>query len=147
MFKNILVCLDGSEATEQILPYAEQEAKRFKGKITLLTVTYPPSAVVEPTTGYYHATPLEKIIKYMDHATTYLETVTEQLQKKGIDTDYEVRQGDTGKVIVDYANENNIDLIILGTHSHSGLGRLVFGSVTDYVLRNSTLPILVKKPE
>jgi len=147
MFNRILVCLDGSTVTEQILPYAEEEARRFNSKLILIIVTYPPSVVVEPTTGYYHATSLEKIQKDMDHAATYLETVTEQFQKKGIDTDYEVLQGETGKVIVDYAAENNIDLIILGTHGRSGLGRLVFGSVTDYVLKHSALPILVKKPE
>ena len=147
MFNRILICLDGSTVTEQILPYAEEEARRFNSKVILVIVTYPPTVIVEPTTGYYHATPLEKIQKDMDHATTYLETVTEQLQKKGIDADYEVLQGDAGKVIVDFANENDIDLIILGTHGRRGLGRLVFGSVTDYVLKNSTLPILVKKPE
>jgi nucleotide-binding universal stress UspA family protein len=52
-----------------------------------------------------------------------------------------------GEAIVDYAEGHEIDLIAIATHGRSGLGRLVFGSVADFVLREAGLPILVVKPK
>jgi nucleotide-binding universal stress UspA family protein len=48
---------------------------------------------------------------------------------------------------MEYAQDNAIDLICIATHGRSGLGRVVFGSVADIVLRKSGLPILVIKPK
>lgn len=146
MFKKILVCLNGSDLAEQILHYATEIALRFKSKLVLLEVTIPPSLVVDATTGYYHATPVQKIQRSENVARAYLEPQAKMLQQKGLDVEYAVLQGDPGDTIVRYAEENEIDLICLGTHGRSGLGRVVFGSVADTVLRKSGLPILVRKP-
>lgn len=146
MFKKILVCLNGTDLAEQILPYATEIALRFGSKLVLLEVTVPPSAVVEPTTGYYHATPLKVVQRSEAEARTYLKRTTKSLRKKGLEVECMVSQGDAGETIVRYAEENGVDLIALGTHGRSGLGRLVFGSVADTVLRKSGLPILVRKP-
>ena len=51
--------------------------------------------------------------------------------------------------IVDYARGNDIDLIVMGTHGHSGVGRLLLGSTTDRVIRKTSVPVLtvdVTKP-
>ena len=143
MFETILVCLDGSTLAEQILPYAAEEARRFGSKLVLLEVTAPPSAVVEPITGYYHATSLKKILRQVDEAETYLEQVTQSLTDEGLDAGYETVQGGPGETIVRYAKENDVGLIALCTHGYGGLGRLVFGSVADYVLKKAGLPILI----
>lgn len=146
MFKKILVCLNGTDLAKQILPYATEIAQRFGSKLILLEVTVPPSAVVEPTTGYYHATPLKVVQRSEAEARTYLERTAKPLRKKGLEVECLVLQGDPGETIVRYAEENGIDLIALGTHGRSGLGRLVFGSVADTVLRKAGLPVLVRKP-
>lgn len=44
------------------------------------------------------------------------------------------------------AKADDVDLIAMSTHGHGGLGRLVFGSVTDHVLRHSPVPVLVMRP-
>jgi len=147
MFKKILVCLDGSSLAEQILPYAVEEAQHFGSKLVLLEVTIPPSVVVESTTGYYHATPLEKIQREDNVSRAYLESLAQPLRDKGLDMECVTLPGKPGETIVSYADENEIDLIALGTRGRSGLGRLVFGSVADYVLKKSGLPILVRKPQ
>ena len=147
MFEKILVCLDGSGLAEQILPYAVEEAQHFNSKLVLLEVTAPPSAVVEPLTGYYHATPLKKILRKVDEAEAYLEQATQSLRDKGLAVEYETIQGDPGETIIQYAQENNISLIALCTHGHSGLGRLVFGSVAEHVLKEAGLPILIIRPQ
>ena len=147
MFENILVCLDGSSLAEQILPYATEEARHFGSKLVLLEVTAPPSAVVEPITGFYHATSLKKVLRQADEAEAYLEQVTQSLKDKGLNVEYEAMQGDPGETIVRYAQENDIGLIALCTHGHSGLGRLVFGSVADHILKRAGLPILIIRPQ
>jgi nucleotide-binding universal stress UspA family protein len=55
--------------------------------------------------------------------------------------------GSPGESIVSYADENGFGLIALVTHGRSGLGRLVFGSVADFIIRRSGLPILLIKPK
>jgi nucleotide-binding universal stress UspA family protein len=142
MFNRILVCLDGSALAEEILV-----AKRFGSKLVLLEVTTPPSIVIEPTTGYSHSTSLSEIQRSEEEATSYLEDISQQLQGDGLDVEYLTIPGSPGKTIISYAEENNIDLIALGTHGRGGLVRMAFGSVTDYVLRHSNLPLLVMRPQ
>ncbi|MBI2831629.1 MAG: universal stress protein [Chloroflexi bacterium] len=147
MFKKILVCLNGTDLAEQILCFATEIAQRFGSKLVFLEVTIPPSLVVEPTTGYYHATPIDKVKRDEHIARVYLERLAELYRPKGLDVECIVLQGDPGNMIVSYAKETGIDLICLGTHGRRGLGRLVYGSVANTVLRKSNLPILVKKPQ
>jgi len=147
MFKKILVCLDGSRFAEQILPYATEVALQFGSRVILLEITIPPSVAIEPLTGYYHATPLEKIQREEDEAQTYLKRLAQRLRKKGLKVRCLTVPGDPGKTILRVAEENNAELIVLTTHGRSGLKRLVFGSVAEFVLKHSSLPILLRKPQ
>jgi len=66
----------------------------------------------------------------------------------GIDKETVVRGGDPHQVIVDYANDNDIDIIMMGTHGRTDLGRYLIGSVTEKVVRLSDAPVLtVRKDE
>lgn len=151
MFEKILVCLDGSENAEQILPYATEEALRFRSRVTLLHVV-PEPVVITPgipgTSGAPVETPgmLKQMQKEQRESADYLERVADRLREKGLKAQPVILQGAAGDVIVKYAGENGIGLIALATHGRSGLGRAVFGSVADYVVRNSGLPILVIRP-
>ena len=69
------------------------------------------------------------------------------MKDKGLDAEYETMQGNPGETIVTYADENDIGLIALCTHGRSGLGRLVFGSVADHILKRAGLPILIIRPQ
>ncbi len=151
MFEKILVCLDGSELAEQILPYVVEQARQFKSKVVLLQIITPsrvmpitgPSAAGVPFDGNIIAQELKWSEK---EAKKYLETKVHDLQKQGLDVEQIVLEGTPGKSIVDYADDNSVRLIAIATHGRSGLGRAIFGSVADYVLRQSGLPILVIKP-
>jgi nucleotide-binding universal stress UspA family protein len=145
MFEKILVCLDGSKLAAQILPYATQQAMHFNSKIILLRAFNIPSAA---TTAAIAPNLIQEELRGLEaEAKAYLEEVAIPLREKGLDVDCITLQGTAGDVIVGYAKNEPIDLIALATHGHSGLGRAVFGSVADYVLRESSLPILVIKPE
>jgi nucleotide-binding universal stress UspA family protein len=150
MFEKILVCLDGSRLAEQILPYATEQAIRFKSKIVLLQAFTIPSSVAAAEA---QAAPLnsdfiqEEVQRLEAEAKAYLEKVATMLRGKGLDVACITLQGTAGDAIVGYAQNEPVDLIALATHGHSGLGRVIFGSVADHVLRESGLPILVIKPQ
>jgi nucleotide-binding universal stress UspA family protein len=146
MFEKILVCLDGSDLAEEILPYAREVARRFGSKLVLLEVTIPPSVVVESTTGYYSARKPAEIQRKEEEAVTYLESIAQAIQAAGLEVEYLTLPGSAGRTIVSYADESGIDLIALGTHGRSGLKRFAFGSVAEHVLKESGLPVLVIKP-
>jgi len=116
-------------------------------RVVLLEVTLPPSATVEPLTGFYRTTPIEKILREETDAQAYLKRVAQRLRKKGLKVSSVTVPGDPGETIIGYAKDNAVGLIALSTHGRSGLGRLAFGSVADFVLKRSGLPILIRKPE
>lgn len=164
MFEKILVCLDGSDLAEQILPYVMEQALRFGSKVELLRVVTMPSTGIPAAaagagagtppdytaagTGSYTAELMrEQVEREENEAKTYLDHVTKQLHEKGLDVDWVIGQGTPGEAIVKYAHESEVGFIAITTHGHSGLKRAIFGSVADYVLRESGLPMLVIKPE
>lgn len=149
MFDKILVCLDGSKLAEQIMPYATEQALRFNSKVVLLQAYSIPSSVAAAgAQAAAVSTDLlqEEAQRLQAEAQAYLEEVANPLRKKGLEVDCFTSQGIAGEVIIDYAQNENVNLIALATHGHSGLGRVIFGSVADHMLRESGLPILLIKP-
>lgn len=152
MFERILVCLDGSELAEQIMPYAIEEAIRFQSKLILLQVVPEPVAYSPGVPG---AEPgaiqtdmqMEEAKKALDEARHYLDELAAPLRERGVEVESVTMLGKTGEAIVGYSDRHDVNLIALATHGRSGLGRAVFGSIADYVLRTSGLPILVIRPQ
>ena len=149
MFHKILVCLDGSKLAEQIIPYAVEQALHFSNQLVLLRITSGPFIVSPPIPGI-PGVPVEipmmekKCQLEQDTATSYLETIASKLfEEKGLHAEYEAFPGVAGETIISYANDNGVELIAIATHGHGGLRRAVFGSVTDYVLRHSRIPMLI----
>ena len=152
MFKKVLVCLDGSKLSEQIIPYIAGEAGCF-GKVVLLRVVAVPEIAVplgipgEPYVPVRTEGMLEEHSKEVAESPAYLEKQAGRLRGKGIDVETVVLQGTAGDTIIKYARENRIGLIALSTHGHTGLRRVVFGSTAEYVLKNSGLPVLLITPQ
>jgi nucleotide-binding universal stress UspA family protein len=152
MFERILVCLDGSKLAEQILPYAVVEAVRFEGKLVLFQavpepVAYSPGIPGTEPGAIQTDTMLEEARKALNEARDYLEGLAAPLRKKDISVEVVTVLGRAGEAIVTYAHDNKIKLITIATHGRSGVRRGVFGSVADYVLRESRLPMLVIRPQ
>jgi nucleotide-binding universal stress UspA family protein len=147
MFEKMLVCLDGSDLAEQILPYAREQAKRFGSKIFLLHVVEKPATITAPGEPELVLEEQDRFRLENLEAPAYLESVAEPLHGNGIDTSCVVIEGTVGEAILAYTDQYEIDLIAMATHGRSGLGRAVFGSVADFVLRESGTPILLIKPQ
>ena len=148
MFQKILVCLDGSKLAEQILPYAAEEAARFGSSLVLFQVVS--LASIPTPTGIESvpvAVPNGQLADAESAVKDYLNGLARPLRDKGLNVQCATMVGHPAESIVSYAEENKFDLVAIATHGRSGLKRLVFGSVADYVIRKSGLPILLIKPK
>ena len=152
MFRKILVCLDGSGLAEQILQYASEEAVNAEKEVVLLRVVPLSHGTTIAVPGVISNIPPsppgpEQLAADETEAREYLDVKAEALKKIGINVICEVIVGSSGESIVKYAHENKVDLIAIATHGRSGIKRMLFGSVTEYVIKNSNLPILLIKPK
>lgn len=93
----------------------------------------------------------EKIREGISSWSQHRELLWEQLRKvqpreDGIQVDYQMLNSPATNSIIQFANENNYDYIVLGTHGRSGVGRALLGSVAEYVVRNANCPVITVKP-
>ena len=143
MFKKIMVPLDGSELAECVLPHAEAFIKEFNISHVVLV------RVVEPERMYHGEFPIDyKILAEMElesksEARDYLDQVVNRLKYEGTALHSEVIDGRVTESLVDYAEGNDIDLILIATHGRSGVTRWVRGSVADKILRSANVPVLM----
>ncbi len=152
MFKMVLVPLDGSELAEIVLPHVELLVTcTEEAEIVLLQVCEPISSKLSgmDTVGV-DAIPL--LVERAGKACTgqaekYLAGVEKRLKEKGFKVRTEIKVGSPGEEILDYAANNPVDLIAMGSHGRSGINRWAYGSVTSQVLRGIATPILVVTPK
>ncbi|MFC1935507.1 universal stress protein [Chloroflexota bacterium] len=154
--QRILVPLDGSQLAEAILPYAKELALRLSATIYLMRVvplarqlaaaSFAGSGGIDGMSALDTKAIDEAVALQVQEARTYLEEQAQKLQAEGLKVEWNVRQGTAAEEIIQYAQASNIDLIAISSHGRSGLGRLVFGSVCDRVMRDAGIPVLVIKP-
>lgn len=147
MFRKILVCLDGSSLAEQVLPYATEVAQRFGSRVVLLQVIHLPASFAAAAAQGGEKILAEEVGRLAGEARAYLEGVAASLREKGLEVEAAALEGTPSEAIVTYARENEVDLIAIGTHGRKSLGRLIFGSVADHVLKHSSIPVLTVKPQ
>ena len=152
MFNKILVCLDGSQLAEQIMPYVLKEALAFKSKVILLRVLSLPYVMTpeipgSPGVPVLSSSAADKLAKHEDAAKDYLEHIAQPLRKNGLRVDCVTLEGLPGSTIAEYANKNKVDLIAIATHGHSGLRHALVGSVAEFVIREVDVPILMIRPK
>jgi len=123
MFKSILVPLDGSAESNSALPAARTFARATGAAITLI-----------------------RVCDEVNDAQTNLTRVADELAASGVQVRVVVRHGDPGEEILTQARAQNADLIVMRTHGRSGIGRMLLGSVTQHVLRESHVPVMLLRP-
>jgi nucleotide-binding universal stress UspA family protein len=142
LIKKILVPLDGSEIGAAAIPYVEALAAALQAEIVLfqaIVLTEMPSLYGNAT---YSISP-SGLEEMKNSAQAYLERIAWPLKEKGLKTSVAIQWASPADAIVDYAQANDIDLIAMSTHGRTGIGRWVFGSVTDKVLHAGAAAVLV----
>lgn len=135
----ILVPVDGSEFAERALEYA---IEHFPDQN--LTAFH----VVEAPKGYFAATAADidetpQVKHGREEAAELLDELETEAAERGavIDTAYEV--GDPVDEILSYAAKEGVDQIVIGSRGISGVGRVVFGSTAETVVRRAEIPVVV----
>ncbi len=142
---HILVPLDGSLLSEQILPHAIWLGRLVGARYTLLRV-------IEPVVRGFMVNGVEPVVDVeaqelaWQQASEDVERIAARLRGEGLPVVPEVRVGRPVAEILECAAEREADLIAMSTHGHGGLTRLILGSVTDKVLRSASVPVLVFRP-
>jgi nucleotide-binding universal stress UspA family protein len=147
MYSHVLVPLDGSKLAEQVLPHVRALAQQDTGlQITLLLSVSPHNhATLAPDSGMFD--------RFFDAeaelvaARRYLRAVADELQLEGIGVLLEVSKQPAAESILTFARTHGVDLIAIATHGRGGLGRWVFGSVTQKVIEAARVPVLVIRPK
>jgi nucleotide-binding universal stress UspA family protein len=141
--KRILLPLDGSNVAEQAIPHAEVLAQVLSAELVLFQAFEPVRPVaIEGGVAMSPAMIKEEEEAKRGSALAYLDSVGKAFREKGLSTSSIVALGSPADKIIDYADANAIDLIAMSTHGRSGIGRWVFGSVTDKVLHAGDKPVL-----
>jgi nucleotide-binding universal stress UspA family protein len=142
--KRVLVALDGSPMGETVLRFVTEIAGPLDMTVTLLHVLEPimPRAVE----GTAHFT-VDNVAARRRDAEAYLEPLAAALRAKGVETTVSIRHGQAIKEILAACADSGADLIAMGTHGRTGLGRLLFGSVAEAVMRHAPVAVLtIRQP-
>lgn len=135
MYNKILLPTDGSEGAEAALEHALDLAEKYEAE---LHIVYVADIRVDSTTDMW-ANMLGQLEEIGEEATS---TIAKRVEKTGVEVVTEVIRGIPHEEINSYVDENDIDLITMGTHGRTGIDRLLLGSVTEKVIRTSKKPVL-----
>lgn len=144
--RRILLPTDFSGCANYALPYAAAIARATRATIICVHVVEP----VVPTVGYSglaEPLPIADVSEQLeDSAERELPRLAERDECAGLDIQEVIAHGDAAAEIVRLAGEREVDLIVISSHGRTGLGRIIFGSTAEAVVRHATCPVLVVKP-
>jgi len=144
--RSILFPTDFSDCGNYALPYAASLARSFGASIICVHVIEP----MVPTVGYTGMTeplPIADISDQLeDSAGRELPKIAEREDCAGLEVEEMIVHGEAASEIVRVAKERDVDLIVISSHGRTGLGRILFGSTAEAVVRHASCPVLVVKP-
>ena len=134
MVQSILTPTDGSDPSYQAIEKAVHIAKPFDATIHAVSVV--------------KSIPTRDRLRYdpEDNANEAIAKAREVVEQEDLTFIGETREGLPSEQIVAYANDHDIDMIVMGTHGRSGLDRLLIGSVAERTVRTSSTPVLTVPP-
>lgn len=139
VFTNILVAIDGSDASQRAFIRAVEEAKVWTAR---LHVVY----IVE--TGLFSSLPADNTVEIMyrvleTEGNAVLEKAKKYAAENGVTAITHMKQGHAGSEIVTLAEKEKADLVMVGSHGKSQADRLLIGSVSTYVVTHSKVTTMV----
>jgi nucleotide-binding universal stress UspA family protein len=146
MFHKILVPLDGSPLAEEAMETAMAVAKANQAQVLLLRSIQPVYTMAPVVAGEYEwIWPEYAREDSRREIRDYLNGVKSRYDCPDCPVRIIALEGDPASVIVDTADEEKVDLIVMSTHGQTGIRRAVFGSVTERVLHSVSCPVLVTR--
>lgn len=139
MFKNILLAWDGSEHSARAVDKAIEIAKCDKAsKVVVVYVRDSSKAKSEVLQNW-------NTIDVTNTKEQRLKTIEERVKKEEISYELTVLHGEPGPAIVEYANKNEFDVVIVGSRGLNALQEMVLGSVSHKIAKRVNCPVLIVK--
>lgn len=142
--RHILVPTDFSSASKKALAYADGFASTFDAKVTLIHVIEP--MVLPPEYGYLPPYSPEDEARQVEAVRKQLLDIASGLDSARR-TEVVVRVGRPWHEVVGAVAELGVDLLVLTTHGRTGLRHMLMGSVAEKIVRHTSCPVLVVRPE
>ncbi len=142
MYDDILIPTDGSPEMATALKHGIHQAKQNNSTIHALYVIDLRSYIMLPEETQKRVMQLLK--KEGQNAINQLEQKTKETD---IEITTEIKQGVPHEKILEYTDENDIDLIVMGTHGRTGEKKRIVGSIAEEVVRKSEIPVLTTRME
>jgi nucleotide-binding universal stress UspA family protein len=145
VFTNILVALDGSEASKRALVRAVDEAERWKAKLQVIYVVEMINfSSLTPDNTLEGENTREILYRVMEkEGKEVLRKAKKSGTEKGLTVITHLKQGHAGIEIVSLAEQEKSDLIVVGSHGKSNIDRLLMGSVSTFVVTHSKITTIV----
>lgn len=139
--KSIVAAVDFSPVTERILRMALDMARGLGGKVWVIHAAAPDPDFIGFKTGprYIRDHRAEQLRK--EHSD--LQAMAEGLRRDGAEAEALLVQGPTSESILGEAERLKADMIVIGSHGHGALHRALLGSVSEQVMRESPVPVLI----
>jgi len=135
MYEKILVPLDGSATAEVVLPYTEELAGRLGSEVTLI---YVGESAEDQQYHHMHQFYVQGVVEVTKRG---IERYIEKASGRAIKVESKVLVGDPAEEIVDYADKEDVGLIVMATHSRPVITRWALGSVAEKVARATKQPL------
>ncbi|MDD3245614.1 MAG: universal stress protein [Methanosarcina sp.] len=140
LFKKILIPTDGSENAKKAVAYGINIARATGAEVCALYVVSTENAGTARTVMGWAGAFEEYLANQGGVATAYVEKLGKEA---GVKVEPMYLKGSPAEKILEYAEESNIDLIVMGTQGLTGIQRFLIGSVAENVLRHSKIPVMI----
>jgi len=134
MYENVLIPTDGSDGAAPAVERGLELAETYGATVHALYVAQPIY-----TMEYGGERIVDALEEEGERATA---AVAEKADERGLTVETEVRRGTPHSQILDYVDDHDVDLVVMGTHGRSGIDRYLLGSVAEKVVRLSDVPVL-----
>ena len=139
VFTNILVAVDGSDASQRAFIWAVEEAKVWNARLHVIYIV---------ETGLFSSLPADNTVEIMyrvleTEGNAVLEKAKKYAADNGVTLITHMKQGHAGSEVVTLADKEKIDLIMVGSHGKSQADRLFIGSVSTYIVSHSKVTTMV----
>jgi nucleotide-binding universal stress UspA family protein len=136
----LLLATDLSEASSSATEEAFELARRLGATLLVVSVIDPGSLLMPG--GRFRA----RIDQVREEREQQAQALVERGRALGLDVSFLVWTGDPGDMIVEAAEAERVDMVLVGSHGRGAVGRFFIGSVSEHVVRHAPCPVLVVRP-
>src|SRR4051794_7470894 len=138
--RRLLLATDLSEASASATDEAFELAARLEASLLVVSVIDPGSLLLPG--GRFRA----RIDQVRERREQLAQALVERGREEGVEVSFLVWTGAPGDMIVDAAQSERADMVLVGSHGRGAVGRFFLGSVSEHVVRHAPCPVLVVRP-